>query len=127
MESFLHLLRVQYTRSLFIRIFQSPFQTSSVIEDLRNQNDGAPILINSCEDKFASHGCWYIIVDTKIITLGEMEAETAFEILFDVYYIFNLKYQKTCARIFNFLESYYYCIEGVNPLGVVAKYYNMLK
>lgn len=86
-----------------------------------------PVLICFSSEEFTKSGIWYIFVDKTSIELGDIDAEKAFQILFQTYYVFNLEYSKHLIRFFNFIEAFYFGIEGVNPIGIVGKYYNSLK
>lgn len=101
------------------------FQTSS-IQDLE-MNESAPVLSCFSDEEFSSAGNWTLVLEQNKFELGDIEATTAFEILFKIYYVFNLKYNKNVSRLFNFMEAYFYNIEGVNPIGVVSKYHNRIK
>lgn len=85
-----------------------------------------PVLTCLSDEEFASFGNWTLLLEQKKIELGEMTSQVAFEILFQTYYVFNLKYNKNVARMFNFMEAFFYNVDGVNPIGVVGKYHNRI-
>lgn len=78
------------------------------------------------DNEFSAEGTWTVIVDKQQILLGEINVESAFKILFMTHYVFNLKYESSVSRLFNFIECFIYKVEGVNPIGVIGKFFNSL-
>lgn len=67
-----------------------------------------------------------LIVDNNTIILGQVTFHRAFEILFKTFYIFNLKYEKAFAKLFQFFEYFVYKINVGRPAASVLKFENYI-
>lgn len=78
---------------------------------------------------FFPDGRYFILLDSgkHKIDLGDRIFKTAFDILFKIYYVFNLKFEKSSKRMFNYLECFVYKISNVNPLISVNQIYKKLQ
>ena len=66
-------------------------------------------------------GQYYAVVDNKVITLGN-NLIPAFDILYKRHHVFNIKYDVSLSKFYNFFDVFIYKIKGVNPLGLTTSF-----
>lgn len=98
---------------------------SEDIQDSMTLKFSAPILVCQSEKELSVDGDWHILIDGTNIELPRNEFQLHFELLYKTFYVFNLKYEKTTLKFWNFLESYWFKISNVCPLGSNQKFANV--
>lgn len=68
----------------------------------------------------------FAIIDGSQFFIGENSYESGFDILFKLFYVLNIKYDKSLARFYNFFDFFIYKTPGVNALTSVTKIEQLL-
>lgn len=81
------------------------------------------MLICQSDNKFSTHGIWFIKIDSHIIKLNQnSDFRRNIKLLYQIFYIFNIKYDKSLMKFWNFLEVYIFNIKNINALGSVQQF-----
>ena len=83
-----------------------------------------PFLLCVATDVFKS-GKLYAVVDGEMIPVGT-DFVHAFDVLYKIHHVYNLKYEAALSKFYNFFDAFIYKIKGVNPLGASSNFFKKI-
>lgn len=97
------------------------------IEELvRTKTQTQPFIVCKNYNKFdTNESQMYIIVDDYFFECTD-DFISAFDVLYKVHYVFNLKFDQSVAKFYNFFDCYIYKIKNIKPLGLVSNFFKKM-
>ncbi|CAG5093142.1 Protein of unknown function [Cotesia congregata] len=94
-------------------------KTGTIRQDF-NIKTTHPCLVAVGVDK-SNINSYFIAVDGKLLFLDEVTSAEAFDALFKSYFVLNIVFEKTLTVFFNFIQNYFYKLDGSMKFNIRMK------